>query len=180
MTLYRDVLGKEFDKLDAPVQRLHSLQGGHRLTGTCTIIGAERRIGRCLSALLGLPLPAQAGPFTFEIDANDGHETWIRHFPRRSMRSRLYQLAISRLGEQIGPARLTFRLENRDGELHLHLQHIRVFGVPWPTRWLPRIWAVERGEDTRFHFDVGADLGRFGLLVAYAGHLELPTPEANA
>lgn len=180
MTLYQRVLGKEFADLDGSLARLHSLQGRHRMIGLCTITGADRWIGRCLAALLGLPLPTQATLFAFEIDADENREIWIRHFPRRIMLSRLYVREDGLLGEKIGPARLAFRIESRSRELHMHLVGIRVLGIAWPTRWLPRVWAVERGDGSRFHFDVGADLGRFGLLVAYSGHLDLTAVEASA
>ena len=171
--LYRRILGHDFLALDAAVQRLHSLRGHQRLHGRCTIVGAERRAGRWLAASLGLPSPAHEGAFAFELHTDRDGETWTRYFPRRAMRSRLHEQAPSILGERLGPARLSFALDVHEGSLSMRLIGVRIFGMPWPQRWLPTVWAREHGVGEQFHFDVGARLGALGLLVAYRGHLDL-------
>lgn len=62
----------------------------------------------------------------------------------------------------------------------MRLEAIRIFGMRWPRRWFPQVWATELGIGNRFHFDVGARFQRLGLLVAYAGFLELPSEEQAA
>ena len=173
-SVYRRVLGARFDSLDPAVQRLHSLQGQQRLDGRCTIVGAESRLGRAIARIVGLPRAAEQTAFTFEINADDSEETWTRHFPRRSMRSRLRAGSNGELIERLGIVRLRFTLAVADGALTMRLDAVRVAGMPWPRAWLPMVWAREHGDGERFHFDVGARLGRLGLLVAYRGHLDLP------
>ena len=171
--LYQRLLGDDFLALDAAVRDLHSLRGHQRLRGRCTIVGAERRGGRWLAALLGLPAPAKESAFAFELSADRDGETWTRHFPHRAMRSRLHEQGPSILGERLGPARLSFALDVHEGSLSMRLLGVRILGMPWPRRWLPTVWAREHGVGEQFHFDVGARLGALGLLVAYRGQLDM-------
>lgn len=115
----------------------------------------------------------------FELNASEAEETWIRHFPQRTMRSVLKPAAGGLLGECLGPTRLLFSLSANDGQLSMRLERIRIFGLPWPMRWFPQVWANERGGNGRFHFDVGARLRRFGLLVAYSGYLDLDETDSK-
>ena len=179
-SVYQRILGARFATLDAPVRALHSLRGHHRLRGRCSIVGAQGRLGRAIAALVGLPRPCSDTDFVFEIEIDDDGETWIRHFPRRAMRSRLRAGSDGLLHERLGITTLRFRLEVKDGRLSMHLANVRVGGIAWPRAWLPEVWALEHGEDGRFHFDVGARLGRIGTLVAYRGHLDLADTEHRA
>jgi hypothetical protein len=171
--IYRQMLGGTFAELDAPVQRFHSLQGHYRLSGRCTVGGAEHPLGRLLCLLLRLPRATTASDFTFDLEADGSQERWTRNFPTRRMRSLLSVTADRRLRERLGPARLEFSIQVADGSLTMHLEQIRVFGLRWPQRWLPSVWAIECGDQGRFCFDVGARLGGLGSLVVYSGHLEL-------
>ncbi len=180
VTLYQQILGTRFGLLDAGVQRFHLLQGVHRLKGCCSIRGADSWAGHVICTLLGLPHANPAAAMQFELNASEHAEVWIRHFPHRTMRSVLRAHAGGLLIERIGPARLLFSLSSRDGQLSMRLRAIRIFGLPWPKCWFPEIWAVERGNEDRFQFDVGARFRRSGLIVAYSGHLELPPAVANS
>ena len=171
--LYRQILGSEFAALDEPVRRFHSLQGHHRLHGRCTVNGAEHAVGRFVCAMLGLPRRISDAEFQFDLEAEPDAEIWIRHFPTRTMRSRLERLGANRLRERLGPATLTFSLDTDGGCLSMRLQSIRVLGLPWPRRWFPEVWAFESGDRGRFCFDVGARLRTLGALVAYSGYLEI-------
>lgn len=173
LPIYRQILGNAFADLDGPVQRFHALQGQHRLRGRCTVSGAEHPLGRLLCGVLRLPRAATEEAFEFELDASATQETWTRHFPSRTMRSRLQATPERRLRERLGPALLEFTLDVAEGSLRMQLECILVFGVRWPRRWFPTVWAIECGDAGRFCFDVGARLRAFGSLVAYSGYLDL-------
>ena len=176
-SIYQQILGKQLDLLDSGVRRFHCLRGAHRLTGHCSIRAAESSIGKLISALLRLPAATAGAELNFDLQADEHEEVWTRHFPRKTMRSRLQPAANGLLAECIGPARLLFSLKADDGALKMQLEAIRIFGLPWPKRWLPEIWGMEHGDEDRFHFDVGARFHHFGLLVAYSGYLNLPDTE---
>lgn len=175
--VYRQILGSACDALDEPVRRFHSLQGRHRLHGRCSVSGAEHPIGRLVCWLLRLPRATSETDFAFELAADPSAETWTRHFPGRTMRSRLVVAAGPKLRERLGPALLLFSLHVADGSLSMKLEAIRLFGLPWPRRWFPQVWALECGDDDRFCFDAGARLRVLGSLVAYSGYLEFAEGE---
>jgi hypothetical protein len=126
-----------------------------------------------LAWILRLPLPAEDAEFRFDLLVDAEGETWTRHFPGRTMRSRLQQESESTLVERIGPAQPTFALDVSEGTLSMRLLGVEVFGLPWPKRWLPTVHTRESGDGDIYHFEIDASLGRFGLLVAYAGTLDL-------
>ena len=177
--MYQQILGKQLDLLDPGVRRFHCLRGAHSLSGHCSIRGAESTIGQLISALLRLPAAAASTELNFDLQANEHEEIWTRHFPKKIMRSRLRPAANGMLAECIGPARLLFSLKADDGSLKMRLEAIRIFGLPWPKRWLPEIWGMEHGDEDRFHFDVGVRFHHSGLLVAYSGYLTLPELESR-
>lgn len=173
-SLYQQILGARFESLDADVQRFHQLQGVHQLQGRCTIRGAESPVGKLICLLMKLPRQSDDVAFHFMMNASPDREIWIRRFPTRTMRSQLCCGLDGLIDEHIGPARLRFSLDVSEGQLSMQLMAIRILGLPWPTRWFPQVWAIERGGQNRFHFDVGAKFHKFGVLVAYSGHLNLP------
>ena len=179
-SLYRRVLGARFDALDAPVQRLHSRGGHWHCPGRCRIEPAQGGMARLLARALGLPRAAADAAFRFEMRVDESGETWIRHFPHRAMCSRQFGAGPGLLGECLGPARFAFRPEADGGSLVLDLVDLRVFGLRWPRRLFPQVRAQERGEGSRFAFDVDVRLGPLGRLVAYRGHLDLDRIEAIA
>ncbi len=172
-SLYERVLGEHFLALDDAVARFHRLQGRLVLSGHCEIIGAEHRIARWIARILRLPTAHADVPFGFELDANGDREIWIRRFPGRNMRSRLSSTRPGVLVEKLGPARLEFGLSVDDGRLSMRLQQVSIAGLRWPRRWMPEVWAFERGYDSAFHFDVGARWHGLGTLAAYRGTLDL-------
>lgn len=173
-SLYAQVMGEDFDRLDPEVRRLHCLRGHFVMEGHCAIEGPTSRIARWFARIVRLPTERTDARFSFEIDANEHREIWIRHFPGRTMRSTI-RVRHGVLVERLGPTTFRFGLRVNDGALEMQLRRFSVFGIPCPRRLAPRIQARETGRDGRFHFDVAADLPLLGRVTRYTGHLVLPT-----
>jgi Domain of unknown function (DUF4166) len=109
----------------------------------------------------------------FELDAQPYCETWTRHFPSKTMTSRLL-LEEGKLIERLGPARLTFVLSELDGTLKLPLTELHFFGIRCPNRLLPRAVANESANAERLHFTIQVSVPGVGLVAGYQGYLELP------
>ncbi|WP_309246587.1 DUF4166 domain-containing protein [Ramlibacter montanisoli] len=130
---------------------------------------------RLLAWCLGSPQRAHQGRLRFELDANPDAEVWTRHFPGKTMRSRLSGGPL--LVEQLGPARLTFALAAADPGLVMRLVRLQFLRVPCP-RWLmPHIVAEESGTGGRLNFRVHASVPVLGTVASYRGYLELPVAE---
>lgn len=171
-SVYRQVLGADFNELATELQRFHSLAGRVELAGRFSVKGPRSPAGRLVSALFALPKTAAESPFTFVLDASAHQETWHRRFPGRSMVSRM-QAGRGLLVERFGPISFYFRLQADGGQLHMLLQAVTVFGIRSPRMLMPKVSAHEIGEDGRLHFAVSAHLPLVGLLAEYRGFLEI-------
>jgi hypothetical protein len=178
VSLYEQVLGSRFAELDEPVQRFHRLRGRHELHGSVKTQAPATLPARLLGRLLGTPMTSATGPIRFELDAQQHHEVWTRHFPTRLMTSTMRREG-PYLIERLGPARLTFRLEAEDGKLSMRLVRMHVLGVPCPAWARPRIVAEETGDAGLLCFDVRASLPLIGEVARYAGALRMDSSGAS-
>ncbi len=172
LSLFEAVMGERYASLPTAVQRFHRLRGRHTLTGWVETRPPATLLARALGLVLGTPRQSLEGTLQFVLDAEPAQETWTRHFPHATMRSRL-QLAGGRVSESLGPARLAFDLAAEHEALHLVLVSLRVFGIPCP-RWLmPRVVAEESGAGDTLFFEVSAALPVVGTITGYRGRLDL-------
>jgi hypothetical protein len=176
-SVYRQVLGADFNLLATELQRFHSMAGRVELTGRFSVKGPHSAAGRLVSALFALPRTAAETSFKFELDANARQETWRRHFPGRSMVSRM-RAGPGMLVERFGPIHFYFRLKADDGQLNMLLQSVTIFGIRSPKFLMPKVMAHEAGADGKLHFSVSAHLPVVGLLAEYRGYLEIEQEEA--
>jgi hypothetical protein len=180
-TLFERAMGERFALLPRPLQRFHRLSGRHELHGVVETDAPASALGRALAWCLGTPTRATHGTIRFVLEAAPDVETWTRHFPTRTMRSRMY-FAPGRVVERMGPALLAFALDVSGGRLRMRLVGMRFLGIPCPAWLRPRLVAEERGDRTasgeRVHFRIEATLPVIGQVVGYRGHLVLPDETA--
>jgi hypothetical protein len=171
-SLYQRVMGGHFAGLAEPIQRFHQLSGHHELHGWVETNPPATRLAALLARLLGTPLQQSKGPIRFVLDAQDDHEMWTRHFPTKTMCSRLSQSG-SRIHEHLGACRLSFDLQEHRQTLVMRLRGLSLAGVPCPAWLMPKVIAEESGLNDQLHFKVSASLPVIGLVASYRGHLEL-------
>ncbi|APV49444.1 hypothetical protein BWI17_06960 [Betaproteobacteria bacterium GR16-43] len=171
-SLYRRFLGPSFDLLPRELRAFHDVTGHRRYTGHCTIAGAETALGRLAARILGLPRSGE-GAMSFELHAADEGETWSRHFPGKTLSSRLH-VEHGVLVERMGVAQMRFEAREANGrELSLALKGVRILGVPMPRFLLPQVRAVETASPDRLHFDIAASWPGVGRIIAYRGSLDV-------
>lgn len=172
-SLYQQVLGPGFLLLPLPVQQFHAMQGTTVLHGRVEIQAPATFVARCLARCLGAPLTAERGAIRFELQSDSATEHWVRHFPGKTMQSRLGSSS-GHIVEQLGAARLTFALRGSPEMLEMQLVSLHFLGVPCP-RWLvPSVVAEETATPGRLHFRVQASVRFIGTVASYQGYLELP------
>ncbi|MBW8758155.1 MAG: DUF4166 domain-containing protein [Burkholderiales bacterium] len=176
-SLFERALGDRFTALPPALRRFHRLAGRHELQGLVETDAPASFAGRLLARCLGTPTRATRGPIRFVLEAAPDAETWTRHFPDRTLRSRM-RFAPGHVVERMGPARLAFALDARGGRLRMHLVGLRFLGIPCPAWLRPSIVAEETGDRVgageRLHFRIEASVRGVGQVVGYRGHLVLP------
>lgn len=176
--MYERLMGDNYARLPAAVQRFHRLTGHRVLHGWVETHAPASALARILAFCLGAPRSTSSGPLRFELDADPDAESWIRHFPTRTMTSRL-RLVAGQVEEQLGAARLTFDLTAADGTLKMQLTRMRFLGVPCPQWLMPHVVAEEAGSDEQLHFRVAAALPLVGVVASYRGHLNVSPEEPS-
>ena len=178
LSLFEQVLGAKYLDLAATVQRFHRLQGSNVLHGWVETSAPESLLAMCLAFCIGAPRSASCGPIRFELNSGAVGETWTRHFPTRTMTSRM-RLVTGQIEESIGSAKLTFNLTVVDEKLNMQLVKMRFFWVPCPNWLLPTIVAEEMGVGDQLHFNIKATLPVVKTVASYRGHLEVESKELN-
>ena len=172
-SLFERAMGERFALLPPTLRRFHRLAGRHELHGLVETDAPASAPGRVLAWCLGTPTRATHGAIRFVLEAAPDVETWTRHFPARTLRSRM-QFAPGRVVERMGFARLTFALDAGGGGLRMRLEGLRFLGIPCPAWLRPRLVAEETGAGERLHFRIEAAMPGIGRVVGYRGHLMLP------
>lgn len=170
LSMYERVMGGEYARLPAAVQRFHRLQGRQVLQGWAHIDPPSSVWAAWLARCLGSPRQGSQGPIRFELNAGADAEVWTRFFPAHTMRSELRAVA-GQVVETLGPARLAFALRATDEGLTMALCSLRFCGLPCPAWLMPVVVAQEHGEGTQLHFKVSATLPGLGTVARYSGHL---------
>jgi hypothetical protein len=177
VSLYRQVMGRDFESLAPELQTFHSMRGNVRLLGQCTVSGPHTSIGKLLGALFALPKTSAETLLAFDLSADARQETWKRHFPNRLMTSRM-RVVNGVLVERLGPADLHFELRSDGAKLIMLLKKISIAGIRCPQFLVPSVVAEETASPGKLHFNVAAQLPVVGLLVAYKGFLHITVHEA--
>lgn len=175
-SLYRQVMGADFDSLAHELQVFHGTAGKIKLSGRCSVTGPRTLAGKLMGWVFSLPKTIEEATLLFELDADAHQETWRRHFPNRMMVSRMRVIA-GTLVERLGPVDLHFQLKADNGKLIMLLNGISVAGIPCPKFLIPSVIAEETASPGKLHFNVAARLPIVGLLVAYQGFLNIAPTE---
>lgn len=168
-SLFRRVLGAEFETLPAAVRALHTAGGHRRYQGQVEVVRGANPLARLFAWATRLP-PAGQGEVEVEIDAGSEGEKWTRHIAGHAMPSRLWEQD-GLLCEQLGLARFGFRLTIEEGVIVWRVARASALGLPLPARWFAQVLARESEADGRYCFDVTASMPVAGLLVHYRGWL---------
>lgn len=177
LSMYHSVMGDAFLRLAPAVRRFHDAPGKQVFAGWSQVDAPRSLMARGLAFCLGAPLTASQGVIHFELDTSAFGEHWTRHFPGKTMTSRLVADG-DRIIERLGAARLTFELCEDGGKLVMRLERMHFFGVRCPASLMPRVVAEETGHGDELHFDIHASLPLVGSVTRYRGHLAVPKEHA--
>ena len=175
--LYLRIMGTSWNQLAAPLQSLHSASSTVCARGQLRIEHGRHPGVRLLARLLRLPHPSAAADTSLVITARADGEHWERTFSDCRFATRQYKWQ-DELAERYGVLQFRFRLRVAGGSLvYVQRQAAVVCGrvrLPIPTPWAPRVDAREEPAGSRhIHLEVRVELPGVGLLISYAGLIEV-------
>lgn len=167
--VYRQALGKDYDRLPGPVRQMHAIIGDGGAEGEGVVEGGASPLARMAGRVVGFP-PAGTYPVHVAFTERDGIETWTRSFGPHTFYSCLRAVGDT-VEERFGPFRFRFAIPADAAGLAMELVRWNALGLPLP-RWLaPRIVATERADGTEFLFNVAIALPVIGPVIRYRGRL---------
>lgn len=171
VSLFPQLLGEAFARLDAPLRLVHRGSGAD-LHGIATVERGTGWLAQLACRVARLPRSVRNGPLRFELVVDAESEQWTRYFAGSGpMRSRL-RLDGATLVERLGPAVARFELTERDGALLWQAVGLRVLGIPVPG-WAFDFQARVRGRGPWYRFEIDAHLALIGRLIRYQGELHV-------
>jgi hypothetical protein len=172
---FEQLLGDDFERLPAPVRRLHSLREPLRTAGRADITAARGPVAWLLCWMAGLPRPGHDVEVSVLFEPRPtGDEHWDRKFGDRRYVSTI-AIGTGRddgyLIEHFGPFDLRFQLTVLTEGLAWSVVGWRLLRVPLPRWSVPRIKCLEAGDGARFTFDIDVAFPVIGWLMHYRGWL---------
>ncbi|MEP6941039.1 MAG: DUF4166 domain-containing protein [Rudaea sp.] len=171
--LFARVLGAPaFAALPSRVRALHAATVTRIYAGEADVERGTGLLARLCGWAAALPPVGRAVPLRVEIRARDGEETWTRRFDGHAMHSRLWAHGDS-LCERLGFITFAFGVVLDASALVWRVRHVSALGVSLPPRWFAGVRANEFDDGSHYRFEVSARLPLVGLLVHYAGRLDV-------
>jgi hypothetical protein len=170
-SLYRRLLGSDFDRLPPTLQRFHDVTTEWHGHAQFRITRGRGWLRNVLADLGGLPPAGEDVPLRLRIVAEDDRERWIRHFGQHRLES-VQRAWRGLLVESIGGVTLGFHLVVEPPALRLVPAQVWLLGgLPWPHFLAPHGNGVEVGRHDGCAILARAEAPLLGLLVQYEGLL---------
>jgi saccharopine dehydrogenase-like NADP-dependent oxidoreductase len=170
-SLYACVMGERYHVLPELVRRIHHVCGDGGASGDATVVRGRSILARIIAGLMGFP-PEGSHALHVSFAERDGVERWRRSFGDHTFTSHLSQRR-GRLVERFGALRFAFDLPSDANGLEMRMRGWSFLGLPLPLALAPQSRAREWQEQGRFRFDVPISLPLVGLIVHYAGRLDV-------
>lgn len=175
LPIYRQILGRAYDQLSAPIQRVHDLTDRLMLAGRAKVEPAANPLARLIGRIVGFPQASDDLPVNVTLSRIGEREIWARDFDGHAFQSTQYRGTGRNEGlivERFGPIAFAMAIVVRGGELHLVQRRWTFLGMPMPRFLLPTGATYEHDAGGRFNFHVDVVLPIVGRVAGYRGWLE--------
>lgn len=170
-SLYRRVLGRQFDALPAALRRFHDAEGGGRAHGTLRVDRGAGRLRNALASWLGLPKAGSEVPVHLQVVVEGERERWIRDF--HGQRVETVEWAWDDLlMESLGWTSFASALVLDGSRLRYEFRRAWFAGIPIPRGISPWVESAVDAGETGWRVMVGISVPFLGELVRYEGWIE--------
>jgi len=174
-SLYRRLLGRDFDRLPEALRRFHGSAVGGVAAGLVDVHAGAGSWTRALARAMGLPAKGDRVPVTVRVRRVDDREIWERTFGTDHRVHSVQWLDRGRLVERVGTMTFTFDVGADESGMRFRLVHLAALGMRVPRRLVLRVDADVRGSDTDWHVAVVVRTPSARLLTSYQGRVA-PSP----
>jgi hypothetical protein len=172
-SLYKRVLGEEFDSLPSVLRCFHEVSAGGKARGRLRITRGKGWLRNVLATLMRLPPQGEQVPVSLAVCVEEEAERWTRNFGPLCLVTRQW-VQNGLLIEAAGPVRFGFRLTADATGMEFHFAGCWFLGVRLPSALAPRVHAEARGREACWWLSVCVEVPALGVLVRYEGEM---TPE---
>ena len=168
-------MGDNFKKLSPLLQLAHT--GTKRLEG---IVSVKRGgvLANLICSIFSFPKENSNTRLIVECSHLKDKMVWVRYFDGFKMSS-TFITNNHYLVEQLGPLAMNFKAINTIGSLEYQFAQTKLFGIPLPLIFSPKIVAHEQEVNGKYKFFVEVNMFIVGFVLSYGGELEI-SGEQNA
>ncbi len=170
-SLYRRLLGSQFDLLPGVLRRFHDVDGGGRARGTFQVERGRGLLRNSLASLMGFPRAGIDVPVTLEVSVHGDRERWSRRFGDMPVVSRQW-VKDHLLIEQFGMNSFSSTVTLVGSDVIYEFQRAWLAGIPLPSWLSPRVDGLVRGEETGWRVVVRVFAPILGEIVHYEGWVQ--------
>lgn len=170
-SLYRRILGAQFDTLPEVLRRFHDTPGGGQARGTLSVKRPPARLHNTLANLLGLPRSGTDVPVRLHVTVEQDRERWVRHFNEHVLQSVQWAQG-DRLMEAIGPSTISCSLVVDGANLRYEFGRAWFCGIPLPRWFAPYVESWLTAHDESWYVTVRIFAPLLGELIHYEGWLQ--------
>lgn len=135
-SLYRQILGRDWDRLPGSIRVLHEKSEGHAIfRGRAVVERGGSVWARLVASVLGFPGASPDVPVEIHFACRNGREVWTRRFGAKVLRSAQHRIERPNeqwLAEEFGPFRILCALEPTENRLYLSVRAWSFLGLPLP------------------------------------------------
>lgn len=169
-SLYRSVIGDDFDRLPDSLRQFHELPHGGRATGHFEIERGASMLARLVALLLRLPLAGTDIPLKLDVAVDGLRERWVRDFAGRCLNSTQWTRN-GMLIERVGLGQFGFDLVADDDGLRFVSKRLWLLSIPVPSFLSPRITATAVAVEQGWRVAMTMTLPWGALLLRYDGNV---------
>jgi hypothetical protein len=170
-SLYRRLLGSQFDLLPAVLRQFHDAGEGGRARGTFQVERGRGLMRNALATLMGLPRAGVDVPVTLEVSVQGDRERWTRRFGAKHVVSTQWEQD-HLLMEQFGVNSFSSILKINGPEVIYEFHRAFVAGIPLPSWLSPRVDGLVRCEETGWRVVVRIFAPLLGEIIHYEGWVQ--------
>ena len=169
-------MGDDFSRLSPLLRLAHT--GTKRLEGTVSVKRGGK-LANLICKVFGFPVENPETHLIVECSHFNDRMEWVRYFDGFKMSSS-FIVDSHYLVEKLGPLAMSFKAIANDGTLEYQFARTKLFGIPLPSIFSPKIIAYEQEIDGKYQFFVSVNMLIVGFVLSYGGDLIICETSNNA